>query len=132
MTGFDIGTRVSILRDLQNSFCLAGYDLSLFIGVSLVDTAGSGIMFALLNHGKANLNQEVNGMKRLGILLIVALFSMALVCGCGEEKKPPAKAEAPPTKAEKAAPPAPPEHPKADPTKPEQPKPEHPKSEHPK
>jgi hypothetical protein len=89
-------------------------------------------MFALLNHGRANLNPEVNGMKRLGILLIVAVFSMALVCGCGEEKKPPAKAEAPPAKAEKAAPQAPAEQPKAAPGQPEHPKPEHPKSEHPK
>jgi hypothetical protein len=66
-------------------------------------------------------------MKKFGILLMVSVFSLALVCGCGEEKKPPAKPEAPPTKAEKPAPPATPEHPKAEPTKPEHPKPEHPK-----
>jgi hypothetical protein len=70
-------------------------------------------------------------MKRIGILLIVALFGLALIFGCGEEKKPPAKPAAPPT-AEKATPPAPAEHPKAEPSKPEQPKSEHPKSEHPK
>ncbi len=66
-------------------------------------------------------------MKRFGIWLIVALFGLALICGCGEEKKLPAKAEAPSTQAEKAAPPAQPEHPKAESAQPEQPKPEHPK-----
>jgi hypothetical protein len=87
-------------------------------------------------------HQEVHSMKRFGILLMAALFGSALICGCGDEKKPPAKAAAPPAKAEKAAPPAPAEHPKAEPAKPEhpkaetakpeEPKPEHPKAEHPK
>jgi hypothetical protein len=65
----------------------------------------------------------------------VAMFGLVLACGSGEEKKAPAKTAAPPAKAEKVVPPAPPatpptaapEHPK-----PVQPKPEHPKSEHPK
>ena len=65
-------------------------------------------------------------MKRLGIFLIAAMVSLVLACGCGEEKKAPAKPAAPAPQAEKAVPPAPeqakPEHPK-----PEQPKPEHPK-----
>ena len=74
-------------------------------------------------------------MKRFGILLIVAMFGLVLACGSGEEKKAPAKTVAPPAKAEKVVPPAPPATPP--PTapvqpKPEEPKPEHPKSEHPK
>jgi hypothetical protein len=86
-------------------------------------------------HGKNQFHQEVTIMKRFGILFIIAMFSLALVCGCGEEKKPPAKPAAPAPQAEKAAPPAPPaapatpapeqpkaEHPKADPAKPEHPK----------
>jgi hypothetical protein len=76
-------------------------------------------------------------MKRFGILLIVAVFSLALFCGCGEGKKPTAKSEAPPAKTEKATPPAKAEPAKAEPAKPEhpqaeQPKGEQPKSEHPK
>lgn len=71
-------------------------------------------------------------MKRFGILLIVSLFGLALICGCGEEKKPPAKAEAPATTTEKAAPPAPAEPSKAEPAKPEHPQAEQPKGEHPK
>ena len=91
----------------------------------------------LFQAGQRQFHREVHDMKRFGILLIVAVFSLALVCGCGEEKKPPAKPEAPPAKAEKPAPPAKPEKPKAEPAKPEHPKaeptkPEHPKSEHPK
>ena len=69
-------------------------------------------------------------MKRFGILLIVAMFGLVLACGSGEEKKAPAKTVAPPAKAEKVVPPAPPATPP--PTAPEQPKSEHPKSEHPK
>ena len=69
-------------------------------------------------------------MKRFGILLIVAMFGLVLACGSGEEKKAPAKTEAPPAKAEKVVPPAPPATPP--PAAPEQPKSEHPKSEHPK
>jgi hypothetical protein len=74
-------------------------------------------------------------MKRFGILFIIAMFSLALVCGCGEEKKAPAKPATSAPQTEKAAPPAQPaaqatpapaqpkpEHPKADPTKPEHPK----------
>jgi len=78
-------------------------------------------------------------MKRFGIWLIVTLFGLALVYGCGEEKKPPAKAAAPAPQAEKAAPPAPAatpapaaeqpkaEQPPAAPAQPEAAKPEHPK-----
>jgi len=69
-------------------------------------------------------------MKRFGILLIVAMFGLVLACGSGEEKKAPAKTVAPPAKAEKVVPPAPPATPP--PVAPEQPKSEHPKSEHPK
>ncbi|MBU4233619.1 MAG: hypothetical protein KKF43_13970, partial [Proteobacteria bacterium] len=47
-------------------------------------------------------------MKRFGILLIVTMFGLVLVCGCGEDKKAPAKPAAPPAKAEKITPPAPP------------------------
>jgi mannose-6-phosphate isomerase-like protein (cupin superfamily) len=46
-------------------------------------------------------------MERVGVLFIIAMFSLALVCGCGEEKKPPAKLAPPGPKAEKAVPPAP-------------------------
>ena len=45
-------------------------------------------------------------MKRFGIWLIVAMFGLVLACGSQEEKAP-AKAAAPPGKAEKAAPVAP-------------------------
>jgi hypothetical protein len=69
-------------------------------------------------------------MKRFGIWLIVAMFGLVLVCGCGEEKKAPAKSAAPPATTEKVAPQAPPAAPA--PPAPVQPKPEHPKSEHPK
>ncbi|MBM4301839.1 MAG: hypothetical protein FJ121_09980 [Deltaproteobacteria bacterium] len=69
-------------------------------------------------------------MKRFGILLIVALFGLVMACGSQEEKKAPAKTAAPPAKAEKVVPPAPPATPP--PAAPEQPKPEHPKPEHPK
>jgi hypothetical protein len=81
-------------------------------------------------HGNTQSHQEVHNMKRFGIWLIVALFGVVLVCGCGEEKKAPAKPAAPPAKAEKVVPPAPPATPPA--VAPAQPKPEHPKSEHPK
>ncbi len=69
-------------------------------------------------------------MKRFGILLLVAMSGLVLVCGCGEEKKAPAKTAAPPAKAEKVAPPAAPATPPAAtpaapaPGAPEQPKPE--------
>jgi hypothetical protein len=68
-------------------------------------------------------------MKRLGILLIVAMFGLVLACGSQEEKAP-AKSAAPPATGEKVAPPAAPAAPT--PSTPAQPKPEHPKSEHPK
>jgi mannose-6-phosphate isomerase-like protein (cupin superfamily) len=45
-------------------------------------------------------------MKRFGILFIITMFSLALVCGCGEEKKPPAKLAASEPQAGKVAPPA--------------------------
>ena len=35
-------------------------------------------------------------MKRFGILLIVAMFGLVLVSGCGEDKESPAKPAAPP------------------------------------
>jgi hypothetical protein len=73
-------------------------------------------------------------MKKFGILLIVAMFGLVLACGSQEEKAP-AKTAAPPAKAEKVVPPAPPATPPPaapEQPKPEQPKPEHPKSEHPK
>ena len=60
-------------------------------------------------------------MKRFGIWLIVTMFGLVLVCGCGEDKKAPAKPAAPPATAEKVAPPAPPATPP--PAAPEQPKP---------
>ena len=72
-------------------------------------------------------------MKRFGILLLVAMFGLVLVCGCGEEKKAPAKTAAPPAKAEKVVPPAAPATPPAAtptapaPGAPAQPMPEHPK-----
>jgi hypothetical protein len=69
-------------------------------------------------------------MKRFGIWLLVAMFGLVLVSGCGEEKKAPAKSAAPPATVEKVAPQAPPAAPA--PPAPEQPKSEHPKSEHPK
>jgi hypothetical protein len=68
-------------------------------------------------------------MKKLGIVLIVAMFSLVLACGSQEEKAPP-KTAAPPAKAEKAAPTAPPATPA--PPAPAPAKPDHPKSEHPK
>jgi hypothetical protein len=79
------------------------------------------------SHGKNQFHQEVTIMKRFGILFIIAMFSLALVCGCGEEKKPPAKPAAPVPQAEKAAPP----NPQAAPATPapEQPKAEQPKAE---
>jgi hypothetical protein len=95
--------------------------------------SGISPAMAILNY------REVPEMKRFGILLIVAMLGLVLVCGCGEEKKAPAKPAAPAPQAEKAAPPAPPatpapaaeqpkaEHPKAEPAKPEHPKAEHPK-----
>ncbi len=73
-------------------------------------------------------------MKKIGILLIVAMFGLVLACGSQEEKAP-AKQAAPPEKGEKVAPQAPPAKPAPsapEQTKPEQPKPDHPKSEHPK
>jgi hypothetical protein len=69
-------------------------------------------------------------MKRFGIWLIVAMFGLVLACGQGEEKKAPAKTAAPPAKAEKVVPPAPPAAPA--PAAPAQPAPAQPKSEHPK
>jgi hypothetical protein len=69
-------------------------------------------------------------MKRFGILLMVAMLGLVLACGSGEEKKAPAKTAAPPAKAEKVVPPAPPAMPP--PAAPVQPKPEEPKPEHPK
>jgi hypothetical protein len=73
-------------------------------------------------------------MKRFGIWLIVAMFGLVLVCGCGEDKKAPAKSAAPPAAAEKVVPPAAPATaPPATPAPPAAPaQPEHPKSEHPK
>jgi len=72
-------------------------------------------------------------MKRFGILLIVAMFGLVLACGSKEEEK--SKPATPPAQGEKVAPQAPltapvpsapeqpkPEHPKADPAKPEHPK----------
>ncbi len=73
-------------------------------------------------------------MKKIGILLIVAMFGLVLACGSQEEKAP-AKQATPPEKTEKVAPQAPPAAPAPsapEQPKPEQPKPEHPKSEHPK
>jgi hypothetical protein len=64
-------------------------------------------------------------MKRIGILLIVAMFGLVLACGSGEEKKAPAKPATPPAQGEKVTPQAPP-------STPAPPAPEHPKSEHPK
>src|SRR3989339_1326255 len=78
----------------------------------------------LPSHGDTQSHEEVPVMKRLGIWLIVATFGLVLVCGCGEEKKAPAKPAAPPAAAEKVAPPAPPAAPA--PAAPAQPKPEHP------
>jgi hypothetical protein len=69
-------------------------------------------------------------MKRIGIWLIVTLFGLVLVCGCGEEKKAPAKTAAPPAGAEKVVPPTAPATPP--PAAPAQPMPMPPKSEHPK
>ncbi len=72
-------------------------------------------------------------MKRFGILLLVAMFGLVLACGSKEEKKAPAKAAAPPAKAEKVVTPAPPATPPVAtpsmpaPANPAQPKPEHPK-----
>jgi hypothetical protein len=74
-------------------------------------------------------------MKRFGIWLIVAMFGLVLVCGCGEEKKAPAKTAAPPAQSEKVVPPAAPATPPAAmpaPSAPEHPKSETPKAEHPK
>ena len=74
-------------------------------------------------------------MKRFGIWVLAVMLGLVLACG-SEEKKAPAKTEAPPAKIEKTAPTAPappaaqqpkPDHPKSEPAKPE-----HPKSEHPK
>jgi hypothetical protein len=86
-------------------------------------------------HGKNQFHREETIMKRFGILFVIAMFSLALVCGCGEEKKPPAKPAAPAPQAEKAAPAAPQatpapaaqEHPQAEHPKAEEKKPEHPK-----
>jgi hypothetical protein len=64
-------------------------------------------------------------MKRFGIWLIVTMFGLVLVCGCGEDKKAPAKAAAPAAKAAPAKPAAPPAAPA--PAVPAQPKAEHPK-----
>ena len=47
-------------------------------------------------------------MKRFGIWLIVTMFGLVLVCGCGEDKKAPAKPAAPAAKAEPAKPAVPP------------------------
>ena len=69
-------------------------------------------------------------MKRFGIWLIAVMLGLVLACGSQEEKKDPAKSEAPPAKVEKPALVAPPTAP-APPAAP-QPKPKHPKSEHPK
>jgi hypothetical protein len=88
--------------------------------------------------GQQHFSQEVAVMKRLGIVLLAALFGLALACGSAEEKKPPAKAPAPPAATAPKAPeqpkaePGKPEHPKAEPGKPEHPKPGEPKPEHPK
>ena len=64
-------------------------------------------------------------MKRFGIWLIVTMFGLVLVCGCGEGKKAPAKAATPAAKAAPAKPAAPPAAPA--PMVPAQPKSEHPK-----
>lgn len=42
-------------------------------------------------------------MERIGVLFIIAMFSLALVCSCGEEGKPPAKPADPGTQSGKAA-----------------------------
>jgi hypothetical protein len=73
-------------------------------------------------------------MKRFAILLLVAMFGLVLACGSKEEKKEPAKAAAPPAKAEKVVPPAAPATPPpaAVPATPAPAAPAQPKSEHPK
>jgi hypothetical protein len=78
--------------------------------------------------------QEVSRMKKLWILLIVAMFGLVLACGSKEEKKAPAKAAAPPVKAEKVVPPAAPATPPpaAAPSTPAPANPAQPKAEHPK
>jgi hypothetical protein len=82
------------------------------------------------SHGRTQSHEEVLIMKRFGIWLIAVMLGLVLACGSQEEKKAPAKSGAPPAKAEKVAPVAPPAAPA--PAAPQQPKPEHPKAEHPK
>lgn len=79
----------------------------------------------LPSHGNTQYHKEVPIMKRFGIWLIITMFGLVLVCGCGEDKKAPAKPADPPATVEKVAPPAPPATPPPA-------TPDHPKSEHPK
>jgi hypothetical protein len=83
-------------------------------------------------HGNIQPQQEVSSMKRLGILLVVAMFGLALACG-GPAEKPADKPAEPETTAPAPDHPKPgepePEHPQP---KPEHPQPGEPKPEHPK